>query len=174
MFNKILVATDGSKYANRAIVMAAGLAKAYNSEILLIYVVTNHQLPEGFQRMAEIEHLIDPSLGPDTQSPGNVAASMAKSLGVTNGENTPRLAHLLAERVIENEKRNLGKQNIENVKTFILNGDPVSCISELAKQENVDAVVLGSRGLGQIKGLLLGSVSHKIIQLLDCTCIISR
>ena len=32
-------------------------------------------------------------------------------------------------------------------------------------------VVVGSRGLSEIRGLLLGSVSHKVCQLAPCTCV---
>jgi nucleotide-binding universal stress UspA family protein len=32
-------------------------------------------------------------------------------------------------------------------------------------------IFLGSRGLGDIKGLLMGSVSHKVTQLAECTCV---
>ena len=32
-------------------------------------------------------------------------------------------------------------------------------------------VFLGSRGLGDAKGLLLGSVSHKVMHLAPCTCV---
>jgi len=35
-------------------------------------------------------------------------------------------------------------------------------------------IVLGSRGMGDLKGLCVGSVSHKVGQLTDCTLIIVR
>ena len=41
----------------------------------------------------------------------------------------------------------------------------------IAKDRMVDAIVIGSRGLSDIKGLFLGSVSHKVGHLAECTCI---
>lgn len=35
-------------------------------------------------------------------------------------------------------------------------------------------IIIGSRGLTELKGLLLGSVSHKLIQLADCPVLVVR
>jgi nucleotide-binding universal stress UspA family protein len=32
-------------------------------------------------------------------------------------------------------------------------------------------IMIGSRGLGQVKGMLLGSVSSKVCHVADCTCV---
>ena len=50
-------------------------------------------------------------------------------------------------------------------------GDPVERILEAQKREQADLIVLGSRGLGNMKGLLLGSVSHKVAHLAECACL---
>jgi len=42
-------------------------------------------------------------------------------------------------------------------------GDPVVEIVEAAKDEKADFIVMGSRGLGQIGGLFLGSVSERVL-----------
>ncbi|MFZ5595480.1 MAG: universal stress protein [Bacillota bacterium] len=52
--------------------------------------------------------------------------------------------------------------------TVIKQGDPVKEIIKYAGENNVDHIVLGPRGLGNIKGALLGSVSGKIIHLAKC------
>ena len=50
-------------------------------------------------------------------------------------------------------------------------GDPAAAILEVAKGRKADLIVMGSRGLGDLQGLLLGSVSHKVGHLADRTCI---
>jgi nucleotide-binding universal stress UspA family protein len=37
--------------------------------------------------------------------------------------------------------------------------------------DDFDLVVMGRRGLGGIKGLLMGSLSHKISSMADCTVV---
>jgi nucleotide-binding universal stress UspA family protein len=54
---------------------------------------------------------------------------------------------------------------------MLADGDPAQSILHLAKERGVDTIVMGSRGLSDIKGLFVGSVSHKINHLAECTCI---
>ncbi|MEE8287527.1 MAG: universal stress protein [Gammaproteobacteria bacterium] len=43
-----------------------------------------------------------------------------------------------------------------------------------AKRRKADLIVLGTRGLGQVKGMLMGSVSRKVTNLSDISCLIIR
>ena len=47
-------------------------------------------------------------------------------------------------------------------------GNPAREIVDYARDEGVRQIVIGSRGLGSLKGIVLGSVSSKIIQLAGC------
>ena len=53
-------------------------------------------------------------------------------------------------------------------------GDPVEVILDTAKQVKANLIVLGRRGLGPIKRLLMGSVSTKVGQLADCSTLVVR
>lgn len=55
-----------------------------------------------------------------------------------------------------------------SVNTVIKEGDPGEVIAETAANLGVNQIVMGVRGLGQVKGILLGSVSQKVIQLSKC------
>jgi nucleotide-binding universal stress UspA family protein len=46
-------------------------------------------------------------------------------------------------------------------------GDPAEEIIECAQKENMDMIVIGSRGLNAMQELMLGSVSHKVVQKAD-------
>ena len=61
-------------------------------------------------------------------------------------------------------------EGVKSVRSVVEDGDPARCILDCATRDNADLVVLGSRGLSDLKGLLLGSVSHKVSQLAECTC----
>lgn len=47
-------------------------------------------------------------------------------------------------------------------------GDPAGIIIEHSRQGHYDHIIMGSRGVSELRGLALGSVSHKVINLADC------
>ncbi|MBW2340170.1 MAG: universal stress protein [Deltaproteobacteria bacterium] len=73
--------------------------------------------------------------------------------------------------VAQDEVRKKGGQDIE---ATVMEGDPAERIIAYAKDHDVDMIVMGSRGLGSFKGLLLGSVSNKVSHRADRTCVIVR
>ena len=58
------------------------------------------------------------------------------------------------------------KAAIKGVKanTILVKGHPGKAILDAAKSNEVDIIVMGRRGLGGMKGLMLGSVSHTVVQ----------
>ncbi len=51
---------------------------------------------------------------------------------------------------------------------LILEGDPAQAIAAAVEGEKSDLVVMGTRGLSDLKGMALGSVSHKVLHAVDC------
>ncbi|MBT6912793.1 MAG: universal stress protein, partial [Rhodospirillaceae bacterium] len=49
--------------------------------------------------------------------------------------------------------------------------DPAEAILDLAARHKASMIVMGSRGLSDVKGLLLGSTSHKVNAQAGCTCV---
>jgi nucleotide-binding universal stress UspA family protein len=49
------------------------------------------------------------------------------------------------------------------VRGLLAEGDPAQEIIQVAKDEGVDLIVMGSRGMGPIQGLLLGSVTNRVL-----------
>jgi len=47
-------------------------------------------------------------------------------------------------------------------------------ISQTAKEEQCDLIVMGSRGLGKVMGLLLGSVTMSVVQKAPCSVLVVR
>jgi nucleotide-binding universal stress UspA family protein len=91
--------------------------------------------------------------------------------GIT--EETPTSLYIqMAGKGIINEAEDEARQNgIKNVETVQLAGDPAETIIEYAKDHGFDMIVIGSRGLGKVKGFLLGSVSSKVCHAADKTCV---
>lgn len=58
--------------------------------------------------------------------------------------------------------------------TELLEGSPAKAILELARSRDADLIVVGSRGLGAVKGALLGSVSSAIVHQADRPVLVAR
>jgi len=66
-------------------------------------------------------------------------------------------------------------QNIGIKFTYrILEGQPSDIISEVAEIEKCDMIVMGSRGHTNLEGLLLGSVTHRVLHMAPCPVLVIR
>jgi len=133
----ILVATDGSEGADRAIDYAAHQAKDTGADLLIVNVVGGYGLPDNmlkaFSRApnAWLEEMLT-SVSADTLTK---ARERARSIGVT---------------MIQIESRA---------------GDIAQTVIDIAREKRANSIVVGKRGTGRITGLLLGSVSQKLASL---------
>ncbi len=59
-------------------------------------------------------------------------------------------------------------------RTEILEGPPAEAILRVAETRHCDLIVMGTRGLGQLRGLLLGSQSQKVVSLAPCPVLLVR
>jgi len=53
-------------------------------------------------------------------------------------------------------------------------GDPANVLIRYAEENDMDLIVMGSRGLTDFEGLLLGSVTHNVLQRTCCPVLIIR
>jgi nucleotide-binding universal stress UspA family protein len=58
--------------------------------------------------------------------------------------------------------------------TVLLKGNPAKAILYTAKSMNADLIVVGSRGLGGVKGLLLGSVSNGVVHASKVSVLVAK
>jgi nucleotide-binding universal stress UspA family protein len=79
----------------------------------------------------------------------------------------------LSNLVVENTRSSLESIGLK-VDTVVLSGDPSTKICKYAKDHQFDLIILGSRGLSTAKELVLGSVSHKVLQMAPCPVLIFR
>ena len=174
MFERILIATDGSNPARRAVTVASDLCAHTNAELIILHVLMHGKVPEGFSRMAKVEHL---DVAGETQRaqlyniPANMAATLSqmdKSLDET------RYFDLLADKIIDDCRQLAKSKGAENVQSEVVSGDIAEKILQTAEEKNVDLIMMGARGLSDIKRLLLGSVTAKVMQLGDSPCLIVK
>ena len=60
------------------------------------------------------------------------------------------------------------------IDTKLLQGNPSSVILDFCEKEKYDIIVMGSRGMGKFKELVLGSVSSKVLHHSSCPVMIIR
>lgn len=56
----------------------------------------------------------------------------------------------------------------------LLFGDPAECIINVAETRGCDLIVMGTRGLGPLSGLLLGSKAQKVVSLAKCPVLVTK
>jgi len=76
-----------------------------------------------------------------------------------------------ALRKLETLRERATGEGIE-VETHLAFGPPERVIVQHAKDENVDLIVMGTRGLGAVKHLLLGSVAERTIRAAPCSVLV--
>jgi nucleotide-binding universal stress UspA family protein len=173
MFKTMVVPVDGSDAAGKAVEVASTLAARDGARVVLLHVVTGDETTEDLARFAEVEGMAEPAgqtyAEPVVAGPphGIVPRPPAAKAHVDNHAT----ATSFAPRILEEARLKACDCGVENVETATSDGDPVDCILERARAENADAIVMGSRGLSDLKGTFVGSVSHKVAHDADCTCI---
>lgn len=143
MFRRILVAVDGSEPSNRALKYAAEFAVRWGAELKILVVVPKVILP------------VFPNEG----------MGVALYSEVDKYQERARAAY---ERVLEDSIRAVKETHPDlRVDGVLKEGRPSSTIVETADKEDVDLIVMGSRGLGGIMGWVLGSTSRRVVD--SCT-----
>ena len=140
MFDKILLAVDGSDHALHAARKAAELARTMNSKELFV-IVAYETIPL---------YLGEPNM--------QIASVNRK------GE---------AEEILKNAVYEVGEVPC-TVITCVMEGDAAEGIISTAETNKSDLIVMGSRGLGRLAGLLLGSTSQKVVAHAPCPVLIVR
>ncbi|MEJ2121111.1 MAG: universal stress protein [Alphaproteobacteria bacterium] len=147
MFKTILVPIDGSDHAEKAVSVAADLAGKYGATLHIITVMESTELAPGLHRFAEAEH-------------------------ITGAE--AQVATYISDRFVERACEVADEAGAKSVETAVVMGDIQDKILEYAEKVGADLIVMGSRGLSDFKGLMLGSVSHKIANSAPCTVVTVR
>lgn len=137
----IMAATDGSSGGDRAVDVAAALAKAVGGDLSIVTVAGNLS--------GEEMRLLTRSEG----NIGDVFESLSAQILVAANQRARRLG-------------------VSTIKVQTAWGDPAEAVIEAARREHADVIVVGRRGRGQLTGLLLGSVSQKLVSLAPCTVVV--
>ncbi len=137
MIQTIVVAIDGSGFANRAVASGADLAAACGARLVLLTVLAETGLPPELAEYAGLEDVY-------------VDEVMAWLLDQAREEAT--------------------RHGAINVVCRQAEGPPAASILAVAEETDADVIIMGRRGLGAVRELLLGSVSRHVAEAATCTC----
>ena len=83
-------------------------------------------------------------------------------------EAVTQAGNVILDRALEKVPANIKAEG------FSETGSPAVVILEVAENENSDLIVMGSRGLGVVKGVLLGSVSQHLVEQAKCPVMVVK
>ena len=70
--------------------------------------------------------------------------------------------------------KEIAKKSGININTVLLEGDPASKITGYSEMEKFDLIIIGSRGMGKFKEVIIGSVSNKVLHHAKCSVMLVR
>ncbi|WP_071394966.1 universal stress protein [Bacillus tuaregi] len=141
MYNRILVAIDGSEQSEKALKSALKFANERYSKVTVMHVKKNITIYETMS--SEVVDEMYSEMKKEADKLFNHAKALAEDYGV-------------------------------EIETYYVIGEPSTLIVKMAEEGNYQLIVMGSRGLGGIKGIMLGSVSQRVTQLSHCPVLIVK
>ena len=141
---KILIPIDGSDSSMEAIRYASSFASEFNITVYLMTVIEPHH---GMYD-AYAEQII-------------LAQRESEIIAVVN------------ER-LEQTKKKATEMGIQNIITITRVGTPYGKIIEIAEEEEIDLIVMGTHGRSGIAHFLIGSVTEKVIRTSPCPVLVIR
>jgi len=133
-YKKILVPLDGSGWSQRAVPHAVEIARANDAELILMHVFTPP------------------------------AREFAPDIALYSGEDPHQTMREQAKQYLIGLRTELRNENCQ-VRTHLSEGaDPAHLICDYAAAEDIDLIVMSTRGRSGIARLLFGSVAQKVME----------
>jgi len=145
-FGKILLAFDGSPDSLKAAKRASALATEFGASLVIVHVYSVPSFAYG--------------------GPGPMPMIDFKPL-----EDSARTK---ARDTLENGRKACEQEGVSGKAQLLEATSIVQAIVELAAKENVDLIVMGTRGMTGFKKLLVGSVSDGVVSHAHCAVLVVR
>ena len=147
MIKKILIAVDGSKHSLKSVEIGSGIAKGVGAKVVLFHVVKPYRLPDSLKKLAKAEHMA--AIDADLLNQG-AKYLLAGALDIAHQQG-------LKEVDIETKEGPIARTIVNKSQSF-----------------KADLIVIGSRGMGDIGGMLRGGVSHRVETLAKCPVLVVK
>jgi len=175
MKQHIFVAVDGSDTALDAVDLAAEIAAGFDVPLTIGHVLQFGRPSEELMRMADVEHIVR-----DVSQTSKVDFQiMTGTTGDLFGGTRPagdvvRVVTLIGDEILRRAADRARELGAKTVHTVTSQGDAADAILDMADEAGADMIVVGHRGLGRVRTLLLGSVAQKVVQHAACTVVSVR
>lgn len=169
MFKSVILATDGSDHAKRAAAVAADIAAQFEAHLTILTVVPRSMTLE------------DVEAAPQSRRLSRDAKSLMKRIHDVLREGRtvdadvhqfvpalPSLKDALGRVILDEAEALANRRKVAKVTRVIAHGDAAEQILKQTRRARADLIVMGTRGLNNFRGLLIGSVSNKVIH--DSKC----
>jgi len=155
----VLVITDGSEHSRNAVEFAG-------------------EFPFSPHTVFHLLHVLPPSaiLTPETLARVWSMADYSMELPVFTSqelEEEVEAARKAGQAILDEANQLLLSRNI-HAKNTLLRGDAASEVLQYAKDNQIDLIIAGSRGLSQVQGWLVGSVSRKLVHYAECSVLLVK
>ncbi len=146
MFDRIMVALDGSDHASHALDVAVAMAMRCGSRLVLFHAIAPHPLQADLSRLADA-----------------AAREVYQHIGME-----------VAEQILAAAEQRARAAGITRIRKVTDEGSPSPAIVRAADREGIDMIVVGTRGLTGLKELALGSVAHNVTAMSRCPVLVVK
>ncbi len=144
MYQRIMVAVDGSETAERGLKEAIALANDQKARLAIVYVID----------LVVIDEFGEPS--------------------VNYIESTREFARATVERARQTAQAAGIEPEIQSPEIYTTGYHVADTIAQLARDWNADLLVVGTHGRRGVTRLLLGSVAERIVRVAPCPLLLVR
>ena len=144
-FSKILVAADGSEASNHAVDYGIEIARKYNSDLTALHVILSDVTLFGSVPPAHMNEIKN---------------------------ETQKYLDKIREKYYKSNDNN--NKQIQLRTELITSASAVGGILGFAEKENIDLIVIGTRGRSGFKKLLLGSVASGVVTYAHCPVLVIK
>ena len=160
---RVLLTTDGSLHSRNTVAFLARFPLPAGAEVQVMHVLPPLAEPR-LPGMSEQFPTRFPGAGVAPDFSSQVTQAVAQQ-----GMHEQRAGYAILDAAVEMLRR-AGIQ----ASSILVRGDAATEIIDTVKAHTIDLVVAGSRGLGAVKGWLLGSVSRRLVHDAGCSVLIVR
>jgi len=166
MFKRILIPTDGSPHAERAIAVGCELAKRFESRLIFLHVLMDTAKADELAAMPGVSEDLAKHIRQSTTVPTGTVMGAPPITVIP-----PELLKDIGDGILRRAEDAAAQADIPGSSLKLKTGDPSKCIVETVAEEEADVIVMGRRGLSRLESLIQDSTSERVGRTAQCTCV---